>query len=250
MIAPLVKRLPIIPGTVLMIGNSFMYFNNGVDSYAAAICRDMGFHIGFTMITISGGGLNWHPLECYLRQKGMRSYTPSREGDGLNFHDYPDSRIFDAVIMQDNSQGPIHPRLAPLFQDTVREKCSVIKAEQSIPLLLITWAYTGRPEMTEELASAIIKTANENGAMVIPAGLAFAEAASRRPDLKLIGEDRHHPLPCGTYLEACAICAALTGQSPQGAPFRGLGASRVTSEEADFLQGIAWEVAREFFGWQ
>ena len=50
----------------------------------------------------------------------------------------------------------------------------------------MTWAYKGRPEMTKQLADATISVANENNAMVIPVGLAFAKATEKRPQLSLI----------------------------------------------------------------
>lgn len=248
MIKPIVTKLARIPATVLMIGNSFMYYNNGADSFAAGICRDMGFHIGFTMITIGGGGLNWHPVPCYLHQKAMRSYTPGKGGT-LEFHKYERDRIFDCVILQDNSKGPIHPELASHFQTAVHDHCQEIRSVDATPLLLMTWAYEGHPEMTAQLAKAITETANANNAMVIPAGLAFAKALAKNPAIKLTGEDKHHPLPAGTYLEACSICAALTGKTPVGANFDGIGAARVEKAEAAFLQNIAWETAKEFYGW-
>lgn len=250
MLKPKITKLEQIPSTVLMIGNSFMYYNNGADSFAAAICRDMGYHTGFTMITISGGGLNWHPLHCYLHQPSMRSYTPAKGGEELIFHQYKDNRIFDAIIFQDNSQGPIHPRLAPIFREAANEACQEARMAKATPLLLMTWAYEGHPEMTEKLAEAITSTANANDAMVIPAGIAFANSLDRRPDVALTGEDKHHPLPAGTYLEACVICATLLSKSPSGTAFTGIGAARVTPEDADFLQEIAWKTVTEFFGWK
>lgn len=250
MLKPKITHLAEIPATVLMIGNSFMYYNNGADSFAAGICRDMGYHTGFTMITIGGGGLNWHPLHCYLHQKAMRSYTPAKGGEELVFHEYQDNHIFDAIILQDNSQGPIHPKLAPIFREAAAEACQEVRAVKATPLLMMTWAYEGHPEMTEQLANAIVATANDNDAMVIPTGLAFAASLAERPELALTGEDKHHPLPAGTYLEGCVISATLLKRSPQGAKFTGIGAARVLPEEAEFLQKIAWQTVTEFFGWR
>lgn len=249
MIQPKITKLPEIPATVLMVGNSFMYYNNGADSFAAGILRDMGEHVSFTMITIGGGGLNWHPLNCYLHQKAMRSYSARKDGE-LVFHQYVAGHIFDAVIMQDNSQGPIHPGLSPLFREAARDHCDEARSVGATPLLMMTWAYEGRPEMTELLANSITETANANDAMVVPVGLAFARARAEKPALQLTGEDKHHPLPAGTYLEGCVISATLTGKSPVGAAFDGIGAARVDKETAAFLQAIAWESTRDFFGWK
>lgn len=246
---PVVTELANIPKTVLLVGNSFMYYNNGAGSYAHLISKDMGMPISFTMAAISGSGLSWQTVKCYLRPNGLRSYSVAGDGgNSIVFHDYPEGRIFDAVILQDNSQGPIHPDLSELFVKYAAIHCSDIREAGSEPLLMMTWAYAGKSAMTEQLANATIAVANENRAMVVPVGRAFANALKDKPDLKLIVADNRHPTVAGTYLEACVIFSTLTKKSPEGAKCTGVGEARISRETAAYLQKAAWATVRDFFG--
>ena len=115
---------------------------------------------------------------------------------------------------------------------------------------MMTWAYSGKPEMTEKLANTTIAVANENRAMVAPVGLAFANALKGKPDLKLIVDDKRHPTPAGTYLEACVIFSTLTKKSAEGARCTGIGEAKVTRQTATYLQKVAWKTVSDFFGWK
>lgn len=246
---PAVTELAHIPGTVLLVGNSLMYYNNGVGAYAEKISKEMGVPMAFTMVAIGGASLDWHLVKSYLRPHGLANYSINRDGN-LVFHDYPDGKIFDAVILQDNSQGPINPALSQLFAQYAAIHCNDIRETGAEPLLMMTWAYAGKPEMTEQLANATIAVANESKAMVVPVGLAFAKALQEKPDLKLTVADKRHPSPAGTYLEACVIFSTLAKKSAEGAKCTGVGDARVSLETAVFLQKVAWKTVREFFGWQ
>lgn len=114
----------------------------------------------------------------------------------------------------------------------------------------MTWAYADKPEMTKQLADATIAVANENNALVIPVGLAFANALKQRPDLKLTVADNRHPTSAGTYLEAATILAALTKKSPEGASYLGECEKPLTEKDAAFLQKVAWDTVKNFYGWK
>ncbi|MDE7372344.1 MAG: hypothetical protein K2N07_11525 [Desulfovibrio sp.] len=247
---PLVTRLAKAPKSVLLVGNSFMYYNNGVGAYARQISGDQHEPMSFTMATIGGAGLDWHLVKSYLRPNGLRSYSTTSDGSNrLIFHEYPDGKIFDAVILQDNSQGPIHPELSKLFRKYAAIHCKDIREVGSEPLIMMTWAYADKPEMTAQLANATIEVANENRAMVVPVGLAFANAQKGRPDLRLIVADNRHPTPAGTYLEGCVIFATLSGKSPVGSKCTGVGDARISEADARYLQEVAWQTVKDFFGW-
>ena len=97
--------------------------------------------------------------------------------------------------------------------------------------------------MTDKLAEEYTIAGNENGALVIPAGLAFARAISKRPDLDLYQTDQRHPSLLGTYLAACTTYAAVYKKSPVGNNYTA-GIDAVT---ARFLQETAQETVREYF---
>jgi hypothetical protein len=109
-------------------------------------------------------------------------------------------------------------------------------------VFFMSWAYLDKPEMTEQLAEAYTRVGNDNDALVIPAGLAFARVVERRPDITLYLPDKRHPTLAGTYLAAATTYAALFKRSPVGLGYTaGLG-----PEAARFLQEAAWEAVQDY----
>lgn len=250
-VKPKVTELKSLPDKVLLVGNSFMYYNCGVNGYLSGLVKAKGGKLSATMATIGGAGLDWHLVKTYLRPDGLSSYSTTNDGTNrLIFHKYPDGKVFDAVVLQDNSQGPVHPELSKFFVKYADIHSKDIRATGAEPLFMMTWAYAGRPEMTKELADATTKVANDNNAMVIPVGLAFANALKGKKDLKLTVEDNRHPTAAGTYLEACVLYAVLTKSSPEGADYLGGCEKPLTKDLAHYLQKVAWDTCKEFFGWK
>ena len=108
----------------------------------------------------------------------------------------------------------------------------------------MTWAYADKPEMTSQLAEQYTIAGNDNDAMAIPAGLAFAKALSKNREIILYNRDKRHPSLSGTYLSACTIYASLYQKSPVGNPYTG----GIDAKTATFLQQVAWETVKEYFG--
>lgn len=236
------------PKAVLMVGNSFTYFNNGVMFHLVPMLREADKEHAkdyfFKQMTISGAPLAEHRF---------------------GFEQEVKSRKWDAVVLQGNSTEPMVPRneeerqsllriqgsaapkdhkkAAEEFKRYAREYAKIIRAYGAVPVFFMTWAYTGQPGMTEQLAEAYTAVANELDALVVPVGLAMAKSLQKRPDLAmLIGDDRH-PTPAGTYLIACTFYAAMCNKSPVGLKYdAGLG------DTARYLQEVAWETTQEFYG--
>ncbi len=98
--------------------------------------------------------------------------------------------------------------------------------------------------MTVQLAEQYTRAGNANDALVVPAGLAFAKAIARRPSLELYQPDKRHPTLAGTYLAACRTYAAIEKKSPVGNKY----SAGLDAELAAFLQGVAPETVREYYG--
>src|SRR6266702_187484 len=99
------------------------------------------------------------------------------------------------------------------------------------------------PAMTAQLAEAYTIAGNANNALVIPAGLAFARAREKQPELNLHAPDKRHPSLAGTYLAACTLFAALTGRSPVGNSYL----AGIDALTAGFLQTVAWETVQDYY---
>jgi hypothetical protein len=108
----------------------------------------------------------------------------------------------------------------------------------------MTWAYKDKPEMTAQLAEEYTMAGNNNDALVIPAGLAFAKAIGKRPELEFYQPDKRHPTLIGTYLAASTAYASIYKKSPAGNSYVG----GVDPKTANFLQSVAWETVQEYFG--
>ncbi len=231
--------------TGIFIGNSFFYYNNGLPGHlslmekAADPERKQDYRN--TMVTIGGSGFDWHDVESYFRPSAIGNYSFD-ENNNVVFNKL--DKLFDVAVMMDCSQCPIHPKLKPVFTDYARKNSETVRAKGAKPVFFMSWAYADKPEMTAQLAEAYTVAGNENNALVIPAGLAFAKAISKQPELNLFVPDKRHPSLAGTYLAASVVFAALTGKSPVGNPYL----AGVDAPTAKFLQEVAWETVRDYYG--
>ena len=152
----------------------------------------------------------------YFRPNAIGNYSFD-ENNNVVFNKL--DKLFDVAVMMDCSQCPIHPTLKSVFTDYAKKNSDIVRAKGAKPVFFMSWAYADKPEMTAQLAEAYTIAGNANNALVIPAGLAFARAVSKQPELNLYVADKRHPSLAGTYLATCVVFAALTGRSPVGNPY-------------------------------
>jgi len=240
---PKVAKLDEVPKTVLYIGNSFFYYNNSLHNHVLKLANaaDPSAHYLATSATISGSGLNWHDVESLFSADGMASYSFA-PGNKVVMNTR--NKKFDAAIMMDCSQCPVHPQLKPFFTEAAAKDAAIVRKHGADPVLFMSWAYADMPEMTEQLAEAYTTAGNANNMLVIPAGLAFARAKKEQPDLVLNVEDKRHPTLAGTYLAACTVLASVYQRSPVGNPYH----AGLDDKTAAFLQNIAWETVQDYYG--
>jgi hypothetical protein len=242
---PIVTSLgPDFPRTEIFIGNSFFYYNNGMPGHVAQLERaadpDHRQDYRATMVTIGGSGLDWHDVESYFRPNAIGNYAFDEHNEVVFGKS---GKLFDVAVMMDCSQCPIHPKLKSAFTEFAKKDSAIVRAHDARPVFFMSWAYADKPEMTAQLAEAYTIAGNENNALVIPAGLAFAHAREKQPELNLYAPDKRHPSLAGTYLAACTAFAALTGRSPVGNSYL----AGIDEPTARFLQTTAWETAQDYF---
>ena len=221
------------PRSLLYVGNSFFYFNDGVHRIVAGLL-DAGERQGeyrSTSRTRGGASLGDHDVEAYLAPIALTSSSAV-------------GPPFDAVIMADCSQCPVNPQLRSAFHEHVRKHSQAVVKHGARPILFMTWAYADHPEMTALLAQQYTEAGRETGALVVPAGLAFARSIAKDPRIDLYNPDKRHPSLAGSYLSACTILLAVYGKSPVGNPYTA-GLDRKTAE---VLQQIAEETVRQYSG--
>jgi len=244
-VKPAVTTLgPDFPKSEIFIGNSFFYYNNGMPGHVSQLEKaadpDHKQDYRATMVTIGGSGFDWHDVESYFRPNAIGSYSFD-ENNNVVFNKL--DKLFDAAVMMDCSQCPIHPRLKPVFTEFARKNSEIVRAHGARPVFFMSWAYADKPEMTAQLAEAYTTAGNENNALVIPAGLAFARAVGKQPELNLYAPDKRHPSLAGTYLAACTVFAVLTGRSPVGNSYL----AGIDAPTAQFLQTVAWETVQDYY---
>lgn len=229
------------PSSAIFIGNSFFYYNNGVTTHLTQFLASAkpAHKWRSTLVGISGAGLDWHDVESYFRPDAIGSFSFDPDNN-IVFNKL--ESLFDLAILMDGSQGPAHPALAGKFRDFGKRHCDTARKHGAAPVFFMTWAYADAPAMTEPLAEAYTRAGNDNDALVIPAGLAFARSIAERPTLNLYQPDKRHPSLAGTYLTTCLTYAALFEASPCGIAYNG----GLEPENAAFLQTIARDMLADY----
>jgi len=234
--APLLKSPKVDnPKSVLFIGNSFFYYNNGVHKPVLGMVKaneSLGEGHRFRNITINSSSLEWHDVESYVTNEKIGSFSITSSNKYKSY----EPEKYELAVMMDCSQCPIHEDRKDLFNFYVDKHSKTLRANGVEPSLLMTWAYKDVPEMIDGLSSAYISAGNRNKVMVFPAGLAFELAQDEIPEIDLYTPDKRHPSKAGTYLMAAVIYSSIYNVSPIGNSYDyGLG-----QETQSRLQKIAW----------
>ena len=199
-----------------------------------------GFAHRASSITISGSGFDWHDVDSYFRPNAVGSYS-FLPGNVVSFNKL--DKLFDMAIMMDCSQCPLHPQLKGIFKEYAKKHSDTVRKHGGKPVFFMSWAYQDVPSMTQELANEYTKAGIENGAFVIPAGLAFARSIAVMPNLNLYVADKRHPSPAGSYLAACTTYASLFKKNPVGNTFLG----GLDPAIARHLQQVAWDTVQAYY---
>ena len=179
---------------VLMLGNSFTYYNDMPDILAAIL--------GAEVVSITRGGAQ---LSAHLDEADELCEQSSKALE----------EKWDYVILQEQSFKPVGNRDG--FLQSVKELCKKIHAAGAKPLFYATWAYrdgseklagTGLDydEMLQGLYDSYHTAAIENNALIADAGIAFRDV---RGIVELYAEDAFHPSPAGSVLAAATLAAAI-----------------------------------------
>ncbi len=132
---PVVSRLDAAEArSFLWVGNSFFYYNNSMHGHVGGLsaAATPGKALRGVSVTISGSGMDWHDMASYLRPDGIGRYSFVGKNE-IKFN--KPGRQFDAVIMMDCSQCPIHPQLQTVFHETVKKNTEILKGQGIQPVL-------------------------------------------------------------------------------------------------------------------
>ena len=180
---------------ILFVGNSFSFYNNGLHTHYRNLADAAGTSADARLFTLSAGTLAEH----------TRTAAAVLAGEP-----------WDIVVLQGHSMGPLDPATVGSFHSSAITLANMVRNVGAKPFLFMTWAYEGRPDMTEALAEQYLATAKVADAAVVPVGLAFAYVTENHPEITLRTADTKHPTLAGTYLAACVFFARFEGRSPEG----------------------------------
>ena len=239
-VEPEIKRLQdSTPERILFVGNSYFYYNDSLHNHVSRMVEAsdtaLSGELTYKSATIGGAALRDHAIDHLLKHENLRVEAP-----------------FEVVILQGGSAEPLSEAGRARFTETATVYAAKVRAAGGEPVLYMTPAYVPphrrfRSDMIEDIASLYIETGNKLDVLVIPVGLAFAEAYRRRPEIVLHKDfDGSHPSMLGTYLAAATAFASLYGQSPVGNPYNYFG--EVSAEDARFLQEVADDTVTAFYG--
>ena len=204
---------------VLFIGNSFTARNN-VPELIAGMARSRGHSMEHKLISQGGASLKMH------WNKGA---APKAIADGG----------WDYVVLQEQSTLPVKNRERThenvrLFDESIRQAGAKM-------VLYLTWAREKVPETQASLTECYTSIAEELGAIVVPAGVAWERVLKRKAHPVLHDKDGSHPTLAGSYLAACVFYAVLFDENPEAvsAEVKGLSA-----DDAQLLRTAAWETVQ------
>ena len=148
---------------MLWVGNSFFYYNNSMHGHVGQLLNAAGQKGNrSTSATISGSGINWHDMEAHFKPNAVGSYSFVGDNE-VRFNTF--ERPFDATMMMDCSQCPIHPKLQSIFYEYAKKHSETLRKHGSEPIFFMSWAYSDVPAMTEQLAAEYIKAGQQNNAL-------------------------------------------------------------------------------------
>ena len=249
---PTLTATPEPSAKILFVGDSFTYWNNGLDQHIEQLA----------------GSAN-PPLVIQADAAVMRSGSLEKMWKNSDTSEVIRTGGYDVVVLQDWFQSTD----VDTFHEYVRKFDAEIRATGAKTVLFMEWPVSYLELTIGEIAQAHHDIAAEIGADVAPVGLAWQQAIDERPELTLAGPDGIHPSIHGTYLATNVVYVTIFGQSPNStaylpaapshdctteeedkeahdpaldAYFAGRVSGCVTEEEAAFLQRIAWETVQAY----
>lgn len=227
------------PKRVLFVGNSYLYYGDSLHNHVGRLVvagnPALEKALQYKSATIGGANLAHHNID-HLTEPGRIGVKEP----------------FELVILQDGSAAPLSEQRRALSMEKIREFSAVIRKRGGQVALYMNHVYVpphkqARPENIRLTEAHYLAAGNAVKALIIPVGLAFEEAYRRKPDIKLHKDfDGTHPELIGTYLAACVVYASVYGKPALGNTYDYFG--KISKEDAAFLQQVADDTVKKFFG--
>ncbi len=220
--------------SILFIGNSYTYYNGGLDVMLKNFALSMGDTLEVESLTIGG---------ATFQNFASNSQT----------YELINSRAWDYVVLQEQSQTPAFPPSQVEWQcyPYAKQLCDSVYANDSCTqvLFFMTWGHKNGDVnncqnysvlctyegMQSRLRESYLEMAEDNNASAVPVGVAWKYIRENYPDFELYQSDNSHPTELGTYLAACTFYSSIYRQSAEGATF----VSNLSADDAAVIQEVA-----------
>jgi hypothetical protein len=182
---------------VLFVGNSFTYYNDGVDYHLQKMLRadESSDTIIYTCQKVAVGS---YTLEAHYGDQATLNMIKSKK--------------WTTVVLQEQSTRPINS--PSLFLEFATKLDVEIKKQDAKTVLYMTWAPKDQPTDIVELANSYNFVGTQINALVVPVGNVWEYMRTSNPTISLYISDNKHPTLSGTYLTVCVFYYYLFDKNP------------------------------------
>ena len=182
---------------VLFIGNSFTFYNSGVD-YHLQKMLDADKSTDSTSYTIQKIAVSSYTLQDHYN-------------DSLTIRKIRSDK-WNKIVLQEQSIRPMTNR--DLFLQYATLLDAKVKKDSASTVLYMTWPEKATPGDINSLSSAYLYVGQQIPAPVVPVGLVWESVVNTYPQLNLYYTDDKHPGLPGTFLIACTFYNSLFNKNP------------------------------------
>jgi hypothetical protein len=210
---------------VLFVGNSFTFYNNGVD-----------FHL---QKMLDADTLNDTTVNYSIQKIAVSSYTlQAHYQDSLTIKKIKSDK-WNIVVLQEQSTRPINN--PDLFLEYATKLDLEIKKINAKTVLYMTWAPKETPNDITTIAASYISVGSQIKAQVVPTGSVWDAFQKASPQINLYFSDNKHPSLAGTYLVSCAFYFCLFNKNPMNNTYLPVGisiqdATAIRKGVSDFIE--------------
>lgn len=182
---------------VLFVGNSYTYYNDGVDFHLEKMLK----------ADVSADSVNYS-----IQKIAVGSYTlQAHYADPLTITKIK-SEKWNIVVLQEQSTRPINnPDLFLEYAGKLDAENKKINAKTA---LYMTWADKDAPSDMALIAASYTNVGTQLNAPVSPVGKEWEYIQKTYPQISLYNSDNKHPTLSGTYTAACVFYYSLFKKNP------------------------------------
>ena len=209
---------------VLFVGNSFTFWNGGLDKHLKILSDSMTPSLGYQTESVVRGGASLEVM--WNKTKAVEKIKNGK---------------FDIVILQDD----IPETSVKSFKEYSQKFIELVRKSGARPILFMAWDYERLNWISmEQIMAAHLEISKSLKVEVAPVGFAWSLSKKRQPALNMYDKDAEHPSVAGMYLSLIVIEATISGKDPRSRAPKNLPIKNLDTLNSDgrkFLRNVAKE---------